>query len=142
MCGRSRFRARVKSDEAYLCHCRMCQRASGNVSLALVSVAVDGVTWDGEPAWYESSPIAKRPFCAHCGTTLGFMFSDGKSPNMDLTVAAFDDPGYFRCTSHFAPESRWPAWHGRAVEGLPETQAADNPSTRDRWIAACGKLPD
>ncbi len=34
-CGRIRFEAEIDSDEAYLCHCRMCQRASGNVSLAM-----------------------------------------------------------------------------------------------------------
>ena len=37
-CGRIRFTADVSGADAYLCHCRMCQRASGNVSLALVGV--------------------------------------------------------------------------------------------------------
>ena len=37
-CGRIRFEAEIDSDEAYLCHCRMCQRASGNVSLAMKNV--------------------------------------------------------------------------------------------------------
>jgi aspartate-semialdehyde dehydrogenase len=32
MCGQVRYLARIGSDDAYLCHCRMCQRASGNVS--------------------------------------------------------------------------------------------------------------
>ena len=30
-CGRVRFAAEVTDIDAYLCHCRMCQRASGNV---------------------------------------------------------------------------------------------------------------
>ena len=29
-CGRIRFTARIENDEAYLCHCRMCQRATGS----------------------------------------------------------------------------------------------------------------
>ena len=34
----------VDSDDAYLCHCRMCQRASGNVSLAMVGIEQADVT--------------------------------------------------------------------------------------------------
>ena len=33
-CGAVRFEAEIDSDEAYLCHCRMCQRATGSVSIA------------------------------------------------------------------------------------------------------------
>ena len=36
-CGRVRFTAQVDDDEAYLCHCRMCQRATGSVSIAFKS---------------------------------------------------------------------------------------------------------
>ena len=35
MCGKVRYSVVIENDEAYLCHCRMCQRASGNVSLAM-----------------------------------------------------------------------------------------------------------
>lgn len=38
MCGRVRYAAQIDNDDAYLCHCRMCQRASGNVSLAMKNV--------------------------------------------------------------------------------------------------------
>lgn len=31
-CGRIRYRVRVADPDAYLCHCRMCQRATGGVS--------------------------------------------------------------------------------------------------------------
>ena len=33
-CGKVRFEAEVDNDEAYLCHCRMCQRATGSISIA------------------------------------------------------------------------------------------------------------
>ena len=57
-CGRIRFEAEVDSDEAYLCHCRMCQRASGNVSLAMVGIAqADGALGD-RARLVRSSPIA------------------------------------------------------------------------------------
>ena len=90
-CARVRFTAEVPDFKAYLCHCRMCQRASGNVSLAMVTLPQANVRWEGEPDWFDGSPIAERPFCAKCGTSLGFRFKQD-SDKMDLTVAAFDDP--------------------------------------------------
>lgn len=108
-CGRIGFTAEVDSFDAYLCHCRMCQRATGSVSIAFVNLAKAAVTWSVEPDWYASSPIAQRPFCATCGTSLGFAYPD--SDKMDLTVASFDEPGYFRPTMpHFGAEGLHEAW--------------------------------
>ena len=67
-CGKVRFTAAVEPEEAYLCHCRMCQKATGSVSIAFIHAKLDDIQWDGEPDWYDSSPIAERPFCATCGT--------------------------------------------------------------------------
>ena len=103
-CGRVRFRARVDPAEAYLCHCRMCQRATGGFAASFVSVLWDDVAWEHAPDWYASSPIAKRPFCRECGTPLGFRFNEG-SAKMDLTVGSFDDPSAFRPKHHFGAES-------------------------------------
>ena len=62
-CGRVRYTAKVADDEAYLCHCRMCQRATGSVSIAFNTFTLDGLSWETEPDWYDSSPIARRPYC-------------------------------------------------------------------------------
>ena len=137
-CGRVRFRARVDNDEAYLCHCRMCQRATGSISIAFKNLPRSSVEWASGPDWYESSPIARRPYCRECGTSLGFQFVKGE--NMDLTVAAFDDPSRFRPTSHFGAESLHRAWLN--TEGLPEDPTSSNPALVDRWIAATGTVPD
>ena len=32
-CGRVRYSAEIASDDAYWCHCRMCQRWTGGVFL-------------------------------------------------------------------------------------------------------------
>jgi hypothetical protein len=54
---------------------------------------------------------------------------------MDLTVASFDDPGFFKCTSHFGTESRLDAWwHG--LEGLPENPTTSNAKLMAKWEAA------
>lgn len=137
-CGRVRFTAMVDSDDAYLCHCRMCQRATGSVSIAFKSIKRSEVVWDGEPAWYESSPIARRPYCRECGTSLGFQFADD-GENMDLTVASFDEPSRFKPTHHFGAESIHRAWLD--TDGLPETRTGDYPKLVDKWVAATGKFP-
>lgn len=138
-CGKVRFRAAVNPDEAYLCHCRMCQRATGSVSIAFVNAKIDEIDWQGEPDWYESSPIAHRPYCSHCGTSLGFAFKED-SDKMDLTVASFDDPSSFTPKHHFAVESMHRAWIN--TEGLPEYRSEQHQKLVDKWIAATGKMPD
>jgi hypothetical protein len=137
-CGRVRFTARIDSDEAYLCHCRMCQRATGSVSIAFKDVQKAAMDWESGPDWYRSSPIAERPYCAACGTSLGFSHPD--SPKIDLTVASFDDPSRFRPTSHFGVESMHRAWID--TEGLPEMRADDYQPLVDRWTKATGAMPD
>jgi hypothetical protein len=137
-CGRVRFTAAVDSPDAYLCHCRMCQRATGGVSVAFKNLRKSDMEWQGEPDWFESSPIARRPFCSACGTSLGFEYPD--SENMDLSVGAFDDPGDFRPTMHFGIESAHRAWLN--TEGLPEYRVTDNPRTVERWTKAVGKVPE
>jgi hypothetical protein len=137
-CGRVRFMANIDNDDAYLCHCRMCQRATGSVSIAFKSVKRADVTWEREPDWYDSSPIARRPYCRECGTSLGFQFKDD-GETMDLTVASFDDPSRFKPTHHFGAESIHRAWLDTG--GLPETRTDEYPKLVDKWVAATGKLP-
>jgi hypothetical protein len=137
-CGRIRYSATVNDDDAYLCHCRMCQRATGGVSVAFKNLKKADVSWECTPDWYASSPIARRPFCSKCGTPLGFEYPD--SDNMDLTVGSFDDPSRFVPTAHFGAESMHRAWI--VTEGLPETRADEYQSLIDRWISTVGKLPD
>ena len=138
MCGAKRYRARIDDDDAYLCHCRMCQRWSGNISIALKGMRKDAVTWETPPDYYVSSPIAHRGFCATCGTALTFEFPD--SATMDLTVGSFDDPSRFRPRHHYAAESLHEAWLDTG--DLKRIRTEENENVVKRWMDACGKLPD
>ncbi|MFL6844611.1 MAG: GFA family protein [Allosphingosinicella sp.] len=137
-CGRIRYTARIESEEAYLCHCRMCQRATGSLSIAFKNIRKDAVTWEREPDWYTSSPIAHRPYCRECGTSLGFAFPDHEI--MDITVASLDDPSRFRPKHHFGAESLHRAWIN--TEGLPEIRTEQYEPLVKRWTEAVGKMPD
>ena len=138
-CGRVRYLARVHNDDAYLCHCRMCQRSTGSVSIAFKSMKQADVEWLHQPDWYDSSPIALRSYCRECGSSLGFQFKEG-SDKMDLTVASFDDPSRFRPKHHFGAESMHRAWIN--TKGLPEVRTEDYPMLVDKWVEATGKLPE
>jgi hypothetical protein len=75
LCGAVRFRCELPSKWVAHCHCSYCRRAHG----------APFVTWAGftferfglepgsqAPAWYESSPGARRAFCPHCGSPMFF----------------------------------------------------------------------
>jgi hypothetical protein len=137
-CGRVRYSAEVADDDAYLCHCRMCQRATGGVSIAFKNVKRDDVKWSREPDLYASSPIAKRGFCSSCGTPLTFEYESG-STNIDLTVGSFDDPGRFRPTTQFGVESRHDGWLD--TRDLPAQRSDEYAPLVQKWMDAVGKLP-
>lgn len=137
-CGRVRYRVAIADDDAYLCHCRMCQRATGGVSIAFKNVAKADVAWEREPDRHASSPIARRGFCAACGTPLTFEFVEGD--HMDLTVGSFDAPARFRPRHHFGAESIHPQWLDTG--GLPRYRTDEHKPLVARWMEAIGKLPD
>ena len=137
-CKRIRFTASVEPGEAYLCHCRMCQRSTGSISIAFIHARLDEIAWEREPDWYDSSAIAVRPFCSACGTSLGFKFKAG-SDKMDLTVASFDDPSPFTPKHHFGAECIHRAWLN--TEGLPEMRTQDYQKLVDKWVEATGEFP-
>jgi hypothetical protein len=137
-CSRVRYEVEVDNDDAYLCHCRMCQKATGGVAAAFKNVKAVEVHWTGEPDWYDSSPIAKRAYCSRCGSPLGFAFKDD-SENMDLTVGSFDDPSALKPVHHFGGESIHRAWLDTSK--LPIKRTDSYQPLVDRWIKTTGKFP-
>jgi hypothetical protein len=138
-CGRVRYDVELNSDDAYWCHCRMCQKASGGIAAAFVQAPEDAVHWLSGPDWYQSSPIAHRPFCSQCGTPLGFAFLDGKG-GIDLTVGSFDDPSGFRPILHAGAESIHEAWLD--TRDLPRHYTATTKSVASRYAAAGLEVPE
>ncbi len=132
-CGAVRYAATLEGDEAYFCHCRMCQRATGGVAAALVNARRDAVTWTTrQPDRFNSSEIARRGFCSGCGTPLTFEYKQA-SEHMDLTVGSLDDPSVVRLASHFGIESRVPGWI--SPDDLPARRSDEHPALVARWAA-------
>ncbi|MBW8735087.1 MAG: GFA family protein [Asticcacaulis sp.] len=114
-CGAVRFHVEGPLGRASVCHCRMCQKAFGNVIAPLVSVREAVLTWTkAEPARFQSSNLVKRGFCQACGTPLTYEAPDGVA----LAIGAFDHPGAIVPDIQYGVEGRvawldhindWPA---------------------------------
>ena len=135
-CGSVRYRALVENDEAYYCHCRMCQKAFGNLFGAFFFALEDSVEWEaGSPAYYRSSKIARRGFCRECGTPLSF--EDAKSGEIHLTVGSLDEPERLRPVAHFGFEGHVGSFF--TDDGLPRSHTEDDEAYVARWKAAHGR---
>jgi hypothetical protein len=137
-CGRIRYTATMENQNAYLCHCRMCRRATGGFAAAFVSLKKASVIWDSEPDNFASSKIALRQFCGQCGTPLGFFYPD--SENCDLTIGSFDDPSGFAPTEHFGTESVIEAWLD--TKALPRKRTDEYQPITDKWNAVGQDVPE
>jgi hypothetical protein len=135
-CGSVRYVARVENDEAYYCHCHMCQKAFGNLFGVFFDLRRDSVRWEGgEPAYFRSSNIARRGFCRECGTPLSFDYLGSEMTH--LTVGSLDEPGRLRPVAHFGFES-----HVRQFftdDGLPRSRTEDSEEFVATWKAAHGE---
>lgn len=76
-CGATRYHVAAGRAFASICHCRMCQRASGGPFAALLEVDAARVTWDTPPGVFASSDLAERGFCPACGTPLFYRVKGG-----------------------------------------------------------------
>lgn len=104
-CGAVRYLATEMLDNAHLCHCRMCQKAVGNIFAALVAAPNDKLTWTrGEPAVFKSSAHAERGFCAKCGTPLFYNSLD--NDRINLTIGSLDEPEKFPPICQMGSEAR------------------------------------
>ncbi|MBA3069738.1 MAG: GFA family protein [Hyphomonas sp.] len=106
-CGRIRFRAASLRDNSHVCHCRMCQKATGNFFAALVGVPLTDFVWTrGTPAVFRSSAKVQRGFCRDCGTSLFFRHDDNH--HVSMSIGAFDEPASIPLDFQLGMEGRLP----------------------------------
>ena len=123
-CGAVRYALKAKPFSADFCHCRMCQRAVGNVFAAYADLKADQVEWTkGQPAIFDSSTKAERGFCRDCGTPLSFAYKG--LPYLSVTIGSLDDPELVPITGHFGVQSRV-SWL-KLCDGLPERVTGGTP---------------
>lgn len=120
-CGAVRYRIAATPTGASICHCRMCQKATGSPYGAYAPMAHEALTFTrGAPKLFQSSEIAERGFCADCGTPL--TYRNVTSERVSVTICSLDDPN---CV---APDHQLDAQHAVAWVGdcltKPNTQIA------------------
>lgn len=104
-CGAIRFAIKATPLKVSICHCRMCQKASGAPFASFADIAKEDFSWTrGTPAAFHSSSIAMRDFCANCGTPLSFRRIDG--PSIEIMTGTFDKPDRMIPTRQYGTESR------------------------------------
>jgi hypothetical protein len=120
-CGAVRFRVEGPLGRASLCHCRMCQKASGGPFGAFVGG--ETTTWTrGRPAHFQSSARVRRGYCSACGTPLTFEFDN---QTLELSIFAFDEPAKIEPAIQMRVGDRV-AWMAH-IEALPMRPDADAP---------------
>ncbi len=125
-CGAVRY-ALFEAPESTACHCRMCQKAVGGPFAAFCKVPIGQFAWTrGQPASFNSSSMARRHFCAACGTPLTFQYLDGNA--IDVTTGSLDQPAGLPPTKNYGVEARLP-WIDLLLPGrLPDTPTSENSS--------------
>ncbi len=125
MCGAVRYEAQGAPSRTGFCHCRMCQRNSGNVFAVYASFPSANVEFlKGAPKVYRSSSFAERGFCADCGTPLTFQYLAARD-DIGITVGSFDEPARVKPDSHDGIES-WVPWLVMD-DGLPRHRTEEDP---------------
>lgn len=104
-CGAIRFALSAPPVKISICHCRMCQKASGAPFASFADIEHADFAWTrGKPAAFRSSSIAERDFCRDCGTPLSFRRIEG--PRIEIMTGTFDRPDRLVPTRQYGTESR------------------------------------
>ena len=128
-CGAVRYAFYAPLENAHVCHCRMCQRATGGVFAALAGGKPGNFAWTrGTPDYFASSSLAKRAFCGKCGTPLSFKY-DTPTARMYTTIGSLDEPGKVELVKQYGVESRL-SWV-KFCEAVPEERTGESAQAQE-----------
>ena len=117
LCGVVKYEADQPPFDAGYCHCRMCQKSLGGLFGSWVFIKhADFCFVAGEPKWYKSSEVARRAFCADCGSPVAYQ-PEG-ADFITIWIGTLDDPEAVEPRGHWHTESKisWVDIH----ENLPD----------------------
>ena len=133
-CGALRYALMAAPHHVSVCHCRMCQKASGGPIMAFARVKKDQLRWTrGRPAAFRSSSLVERHFCSACGTPLTYNFID--SGNISVTACSLDDPEAVRPVLQYSID-RTLSWFP-TIGDLPgkRTEEFITPDRAERFVS-------
>lgn len=128
LCGAVRYVCTDWPCDVHYCHCRLCQKAFGNVFAVFGSLPSTSLRFTrGTPHLYRSTPYAERGFCRDCGSPLTFRYL--RSDWIAVSIGSLDHPELVQPETHWGIESAvpWSAPHDglplKQIEGDPEYMA-------------------
>ena len=124
LCGAIRYRCAARLCDVHYCHCRLCQKAFGNVFAVFGSLPFAALIFTrGGPQPYRSTPYAERGFCQACGTPLTFRYL--RSDWIAVAIGSLDRPEAVQPEMHWGIESQvpWLSMH----DGLPRKPIEGDP---------------
>ncbi len=122
-CGALRYSVAAGPAKSTVCHCRMCQRATGNAFAPLLEVMTTAISWTGLPATWASSREVERGFCATCGTPL--FYRGLRRDTTELMAGTLSPDFTYRPVANHGVESRM-AWLAD-LHTLPDRQTFFSP---------------
>ena len=138
-CGAIRFAVKAAPVKVSICHCRMCQKATGAPFASFADIERADFAWTkGKPAAFRSSSIAERDFCPSCGTPLSFRRIDGE--RIEIMTGSFDRPDRVIPTRQYGTESRlgWVV----GISNLPSQTTMQNYGPEKMTTIASHQHPD
>jgi hypothetical protein len=120
-CGAVRYAWAETPAFASVCHCRMCQKATGQPFAAFAGGPREHLTFTrGTPGVFKSSSFAERGFCTACGTPLTYAIVG--SGEISVSMGSLDDPEAVRPDRQFGVEGKLSWTDGIAALPAQRTQ--------------------
>ncbi len=133
LCGDVRYRIAGRLRDAVACHCSQCRRMTGHFG-AFTACRRERLSFDADAtlAWYESSPGARRGFCARCGATL--FWDNGSRPYTAVAVGTLDAPTGIALAAHLFTADKGDYYEiadglPQHADGMPETRIIEPPQS-------------
>jgi hypothetical protein len=133
LCGAVRYEAEVFLQSAHYCHCKDCQRSSGQPAEIAVPVKVGTLRFTkGEPKYYGSSAWAQRGFCADCGSRIVWRPRDPQEEwSTNVNVGTLDNPEDARPSMHIFVDRQLP-WY-KLDDTLPRARSDEMEPVVAAW---------
>ena len=120
LCGHVRYLVEGPLRPIIACHCTQCRRQTGHYLASTAAKRADfTLTRADGLKWYDSSDIARRGFCADCGSVL---FWDGLGADyVAIAAGSLDSPTGLRIARHIFTADKGDYYE--IGDGLPQSPA-------------------
>ncbi|MBB3065000.1 GFA family protein [Limibacillus halophilus] len=133
LCGAVRYKAEAFLKSAYYCHCKNCQKSSGQPAEIGVPIKAGTLEFTGEPPkFHSSSEYGERGFCPHCGSRLLWRPQNGENEwAISVNVGSLDNPEDVIPSAHIFVDRQLP-WY-RPDDSLPGRRSDEMEVVAAAW---------